>query len=72
MPSERLDKDALVHQVPQGSRLRTVVPVHERLGRNREARDTLDARRRTHGDAGEGASRGYHPCLGGCYDSGED
>ena len=25
-----------------------------------------------HGDAREGASHGYHPRRGGCYDSGED
>ena len=48
-----------------------MVPVHERLGHHRDAWDTLDARRRTRGDAGEGASCGYHPC-GGRYDSDED
>ena len=35
-------------------------------------RDTLDARRRTHGDAREEASRGYHPRRCGCYDNSED
>ena len=49
-----------------------MVPVHERLGHHRDARDTLDARRRTHGDAREEASRGYHPHRGERYDSGED
>ena len=49
-----------------------MVPVHERLGRYRDVRDTLDARRRTRGDAREGASHGYHPHHGGRYDSGED
>ena len=49
-----------------------MVLVHERLGCNRDARDTLDARGRTRGDAGEGASRGYHPHRGGCYNSSED
>ena len=42
-----------------------MVPVHERLDHNRDARDTLDAHSRTRGDAGEGASRGYHPRHGG-------
>ena len=46
--------------------------MHERLNRNRDARNTLDAGRHTHGDASEGASRGYHPRRGGRYDSGED
>ena len=49
-----------------------MVPVHERLGRNRDARDTLDARTCTHDDPREGDSRGYHPHHGGCYDSDED
>jgi len=49
-----------------------MVPVHERLGHHRDACDTLDTRRHTHGDAREEASRGYHPCHGGRYDSGED
>ena len=71
-PSERPDKGALVHQAPQDGRPRTVVPVHERLGRNHDARDTLDARRRTHGDVREGASHGYHPHRGGRYNSGKD
>ena len=46
--------------------------MHERLGRNRDARDTLDTHMRTRGNAGEGASCGYHPCRGERYDSGED
>ena len=46
--------------------------MHERLDRNRDARDTLEAHRHTRGNAGEGASRGYHPQCGGCYNSGED
>jgi len=57
-PSERPNKDASVHQTPQGGRLRTAVSVHERLRRDHDARDTLDARRRAHGDVGEGASHG--------------
>ena len=61
-----------VHQAQRGGRPRITVPVHERLGRNCDARDTLDARRRTRSDAGEGASHGYHPHCGGPYDSGED
>ena len=71
-PSERPDKDASVHQAPQGGRLCTTVLVHERLGLNHDTCDTLDARRRAHSDAREEASHGYHPCRGGCYDSGED
>ena len=46
--------------------------MHEHLGRNRDARDTLDAHRRARGDAREGASHGYHPRRGGRYDSDED
>ena len=46
--------------------------MHERLGRNCDARDTLDACRHTRGDARKEASRGYHPRRGGWYDSGED
>ena len=49
-----------------------MVLVHERLSLNRDACDTLDARRRTHDDPREGASHGYHPRHGGRYDSGED
>ena len=49
-----------------------MVLVHERLGRNRDARDALDAHTCTHGDAEEGASHDYHPRRGGCYDSSED
>ena len=49
-----------------------MVSVHERLGLHHDARDTLDARRRTCSDAREGASHGYHPHRGGHYDSGED
>ena len=64
--------DVSVHQVQQGGKPRFAVPVHERLGRNRDARDTLDACRCSHGDAREGASCGYHPRRGGRYDSGED
>ena len=69
---ERPDKDALVHQAPQGSRLRTTVLVHQRLSHNHDACDTLDARKRVHDDLREGASRGYHPRCGGHYDSGQD
>ena len=46
--------------------------MHELLGRNHDAHDTLDAHMRTRGNAGEGASCGYHPCRGERYDSGED
>jgi hypothetical protein len=46
--------------------------MHERLDLRRDARDILDARRHAHGDVREGASRGYHPCHGECYDSGKD
>ena len=72
MPSEQLDKDTSVHQVPQGGRLHTTVSVHERLDHNRDVRDTLDARWRAHGDLREGASCDDHPHRGGRYDSGED
>ena len=46
--------------------------MHQRLGRNRDARDTLNSHRRTFDDPREGASRVYHPHHGGHYDSGED
>ena len=46
--------------------------MHEHLGRNRDARDTLDARSHAHGDEREEASRSYHPHRGRRYDSGED
>ena len=49
-----------------------MVLVHQRLGRNHDACDTLDAHRCTHDDLREGTSHGYHPRRGGCYDSGED
>ena len=49
-----------------------MVLVYERLGPNRDARNTLDARRCERGDKREEAGRGYHPRRGGCYDSGED
>ena len=49
-----------------------MAPVHERLGRNHDARDTLNARRCTHDDPREGASRGYHPHHGGRYDNDKD
>ena len=42
------------------------------LSLHHDARDTLDARRRAHGNEREEASHGYHHCRGGCYDSGED
>ena len=56
----------------QGGRPRTVVPVHERLGRHHDAPNTLNARRHARGDVREGASDGYHPYHGGRYDSSED
>ena len=65
-------KDASVHQTPPGGRQHTVAPVHQRLGHDRDARNTIDARRRAYNDSREGAKRGYHPQHGGCYDSGED
>ena len=46
--------------------------MHQCLGRNRDARNTLDARRHTYCDPREGAHRGYHPRRSGCYDSSED
>ena len=61
-----------VHQAQRGNRPRAAALVHESLGLHRDARNTLDARRRAHGDEREEASRGYHPRRGGRYDSGED
>ena len=71
-PSVRLAKDASVHQTPLGGRQYTPVPVHQRLGHNRDARSTIDTRRRAYNDSREGAKHGYHPRCGGRYDSGED
>ena len=64
--------DVSIHQACQGGRLRAAVPVHERLGRNRDTHNTLDAHRRTYDDPREGASHGYHPRRGGRDNSGED
>ena len=61
-----------VHQAQQGSRPRAVASVQEHLRLHRNARNTLDARRRALGDEREEASRGYHPRHGGRYNSGED
>ena len=71
-PSERPNMDVSVHQAQQGGRPRVAVPVHECLTLHRDTRDTLDAHRRTRGDAREEASRGYHPRRGGRYNSDED
>ena len=68
----RPTKDASVHQTPPGGRQHTAVLVHQRLGHNRDARSTIDARRRAYNDSGEGAKHGYHPQRGGRYDSGKD
>ena len=46
--------------------------MHQHLGHNRDARSTINARRRAYNDSGEGARRGYHPRRGGRYNSGED
>jgi len=72
MPSVRPARDASVHQAPQGGGQHVATQIHQRLGRDRDARSTIDARRRTYSDLREGAHRGYHPRHGGCYDSGED
>ena len=71
-PSEHPGRDASIHLVPHGSRQRTTVLVHQCLGRNHDARSTLDTRRRTYSDPREGALHGYHPHRSGRYDSGED
>ena len=72
MLSEHPSRDTSIHQAPQSGWQRTMVPVHQRLGRNRDARNTLNAHRRTHDDPREGASHGYHPHRDGRYDSGKD
>ena len=46
--------------------------MHECLGLHCDVRNTLDARRHARSNEREEASHGYHPCHGGCYDSGED
>ena len=61
-----------MHQESCGGRGRTVAPVHERLSLHRDARNTLDARKRGRSDERDEAGRGYHPRRGGRYDSGED
>ena len=72
MPSVHPARDALVHQAPQGGRQRAAAQIHQRLGCNRDAHSTIDARRCTYNDSREGAKRGYHPQRSGRYDSGED
>jgi hypothetical protein len=49
-----------------------MVSVHERIGPHRDARNTLDARRRGQGDEEEGADCGYHPRRGRHYDNTKD
>ena len=61
MPLERPDRDVSVHQAHQGGRPCPAALVHERLGLHRDARNTLDARRRAPSDVREEASHGYHP-----------
>jgi len=72
MPSVRPAKDASVHQTPPSGRQHAAILVHQRLGHNRDARSTIDARRRTYGDPREGAHHDYHPRCGRHYDSGKD
>ena len=64
--------NASVHQTLPDGKQHTPIPVHQRLGHNRDARSTIDARRHAYNDSREGAKRGQHPRRGGCYDSGED
>ena len=54
MSSVPLDKDTSVHQELHGSRPHVMVLVQECLDLNRDASDTLDARRSTRSDAGRG------------------
>ena len=68
----RLARDTSVHQPPQGGRQRAAIPIHQRLGYNRDAHNTINAHRHAYSDLREGAHRGYHPRCGGRYDSGED
>ena len=49
-----------------------MAPVNERLGLHRDACNTLDARRRAHGNEREETSHGYHPYRGGRYNGSED
>ena len=46
--------------------------MRQRLGHNRDARNTLNAHKRAYDDLREGARCGYHPRRGRRYDSGED
>ena len=46
--------------------------MRQHLGRNRDACNTLDARRRAYDDPREGARHGYNPRCGRRYDSGKD
>ena len=64
--------DVFIHQAPHDGGGLAMVPVHERLGPNCDARNTLDAHGRGWGDKREEAGRGYHPHHGRRYDSGED
>jgi hypothetical protein len=61
-------KEASVH--PEQQKAGDKPPsIDDRVGHNYDARDVLNARMRHKED---GASRGYHPRRGGCYDSEED
>ena len=61
-----------IHQVPRGGGVHAAAPMHEHLGLHRDARNTLDARRRGRSDEREEAGYGYHPRHDRRYDNSED
>jgi hypothetical protein len=67
-PSTAREKEASVHLEQQkvGDK---PLSVHACIGHNYDTRNILNACKRHKED---GASHGYHPRWGGCYDSGED
>jgi hypothetical protein len=64
--------DVFIHQAPHNDGRRIVFLIYERVDPIRDARNTLNARKRGQGDRREKATHGYHPRHGGPYESAED
>jgi hypothetical protein len=65
-------KAASVHPPPRGGEGATTASVHDRLGHNCDARNTLNARKHGREEQKGGADHRYNPCHGGCYDNDEN
>jgi hypothetical protein len=63
---------ASVHPPPRGGGGATTASVHDRLGHNRDARNTLNAHKHGREEQKGGADHRYNPRCGGRYDNGED